>query len=188
MHLEVIIASTRPNRAGDKVGRWFYERAKSHGSFDVELVDLAELNLPVFDEPNHPRLKKYEHEHTKAWSAVVKRADAFVLVTPEYNYGPSPSLINALDYLYREWHYKPVAFVSYGGIAGGARSVQMTKMIVTTLRMMPIPEGIVIPSFTQYIDAATGAFTATEHHEKAAAGLLKELLRWAQALRPLRDP
>jgi NADPH-dependent FMN reductase len=74
-------------------------------------------------------------------SATVDEADAFVFVTPEYNHGPPASLVNALSYLHHEWHYKPVGFVSYGGVSAGTRSVEMTKQIVTTLKMMPHPRG-----------------------------------------------
>ena len=70
------------------------------------LVDLADFNLPVYDEPNHPRLRQYVHDHTKAWSASVEAAAAFVFVTPEYNYFAPPALMNALDYLLHEWSYK----------------------------------------------------------------------------------
>lgn len=184
--LHVIIASTRPGRVGPTIGKWFYEFAARHGSFEVELVDLAEVNLPLLDEPAHPRLKKYEHAHTKHWSASVDAADAFVFVTPEYNFGTPPALLNALDYLYDEWSYKPVGFVSYGGLSGGIRSVQMTKQIVTTLKMMPMVEAVNIPFFPNHIDD-TGAFVATEIHEKSATDMLQELLRWADALKPLRQ-
>lgn len=185
--LSVVIASTRPGRVGPAVGKWFYEFAARQGTFDMELVDLAEMNLPLLDEPVHPRLKQYQHDHTKAWSAQVDAADAFVFVTPEYNFGPPPSLINALDFLYQEWNYKPVAFVSYGGVSGGLRAVQMTKQIVTTLKMVPIVEAVTIPFFTQFINDA-GEFTANEVQEKSAAEMLAELLRWAEALKPLRAP
>jgi len=121
-------------------------------------------------------------------SAIVSRADAFVFVTPEYNYGSPPSLVNALDYLLREWAYKPVGFVSYGGISGGTRSVQMTKQIVTGLRMMPMVEAVNIPMFTQYIDRHTHEFKPTEVQEKASVAMLDELARWTEALAPLRAP
>jgi NAD(P)H-dependent FMN reductase len=185
--LAIVIASTRPGRAGLAVGSWFHTVARAHGAFDVGLVDLAEVNLPLLDEPAHPRLKQYEHEHTRRWSATVEAADAFAFVTPEYNYGPPPSLVNALDYVYAEWHYKPVGFVSYGGISGGIRSVQMTKQIVTTLKMVPLVEAVPIPFVSQYLDD-TGAFVATAQHEKSAGDMLDELSRWAEALRPLRAP
>src|SRR3954467_4525184 len=145
LKLQVLIASTRPGRVGGKIGAWAFEAAKKHGKFDVELVDLVEVNLPIFDEPKHPRLRQYEHEHTKRWSAIVERADAFVFVTPEYNFGPPPSLLNAMDFLYVEWNYKPVAFVSYGGMSGGVRAVQVAKNTATTLKMAPLYEAVNIP-------------------------------------------
>jgi NAD(P)H-dependent FMN reductase len=185
LKLNVIIASTRPGRVGPTIGQWFSDFAAQQGSFEVELVDLADVNLPLLDEPAHPMLQKYEHEHTKNWSASVQAADAFIFVTPEYNYSPPPSLINALDYLYKEWNYKPVGFVSYGGLSGGMRSVQITKHIVTTLKMMPMVEAVTIPFFSQFIND-TGEFVTAELHEKAATDLLNELHRWAEALRPLR--
>ena len=120
-----------PESPGPAVAEWFLHRARLHGKFTVDSIDLATVNLPMFDEPRHPRLGQYEHEHTKRWSATVARADAFVFVTPEYNYGAPPSIVNAIDYLNREWAYKPVGFVSYGGVSGGTRSVQMIKQIVT---------------------------------------------------------
>ncbi|HEY3268965.1 MAG TPA: NAD(P)H-dependent oxidoreductase [Armatimonadota bacterium] len=184
--LITVIASTRPGRLGPAVGNWFHAFAVNHGKFDAALVDLAEVNLPILDEPMHPRLMQYQHEHTKRWSETVSGADAFVFVTPEYNFGPPPSLLNALNYLYNEWNYKPVGFVSYGGISGGLRSVQMTKLTVTALKMVPLVEAVPIPLFAQFIDDA-GAFAATEIHEKSAAEMLSELYRWAEALKPLRS-
>jgi len=186
LNLQIINASTRSGRSGHLVSEWFFEFARRHGNFDIQLIDLAEVGLPLFDEPRHPRLGQYEHAHTKAWSAIVEQADAYVFVTPEYDHAPPASLVNALQYLVHEWAYKPVGFVSYGGVSGGTRSVQMTKPIVTALKMMPIPEAVVIPLFTQYIDSDTGTFDPGEVQEKAAGVMLDELLRWAQALRPLR--
>src|SRR5699024_7105059 len=126
--LHVIISSTRPGRVGPSVARWFHEYACHHGGFEAELVDLADFNLPVYDEPAHPRLGQYEHEHTKRWSASVAAADAYVFVAPEYNYSPTPALVNALDFVYNEWNYKPCGFVSYGGVSGGLRAVQAARL------------------------------------------------------------
>ena len=187
LNLQVIVASTRDARKGPMVATWFMKQACAHGKFHVELVDLAEMNLPLFDEPRPPRLGQYEHEHTKAWSATVARADAFVFVTPEYDYCAPASLFNALEYLSREWAYKPVGFASYGGVSGGVRGVQMTKQLVTTLKMMPLPEAVTIPFFTQYIDKETGVFDPGEVQAKSATVMLDELLRWATALKPLRS-
>ncbi len=183
--LQVILVSTRDGRAGAPVARWFFERAKAHGGFEVELVDLREVALPLFDEPRHPRFKKYEHAHTKAWSARVESADAFVFVTPEYNYGAPPSLINALDYLSQEWAYKAAAFVSYGGVAGGARSVLMAKQVLGALKVVAIPESVTIPFFAKLIkdDVFDGST-----QDAAAKTVLDELARWTGALAVLRPP
>ena len=183
--LHTVIASTRPGRAGAPVGRWFHDAATRDGRFACELVDLAEVNLPLMDEPKHPRFRDYQHAHTRAWSAKVAAADAFVFVTPEYNYSAPPSLTNALDYLFHEWNYKPCAFVSYGGVSGGVRSVQMLKQTVTALKMMPIPEGVMIPFVAKRIDGS-GVFTPVDVDEKAAKDTLSELLKWAGALATLR--
>ncbi|HTQ44685.1 MAG TPA: NAD(P)H-dependent oxidoreductase [Polyangiaceae bacterium] len=182
--LHVVVVSTRPGRGGLAVGKWFEERARQHGGFDVTLVDLAEVNLPLLDEPKHPRFQDYTQEHTKKWSAIVSAADAFVFVTPEYNYGMAPTLLNALDFLFREWNYKPAAFVSYGGVSGGMRSQQMAKLVITSLRMMPIPEAVAIQYYERSLK--DGVFTGDEAQAKAAKGMLDELLRWTNALRPMR--
>ncbi len=177
--LMIIIASTRPGRVGLPIAQWFRERAVAHGGFDVEVVDLAELNLPFMDEPNHPRLRRYTHRHTEAWSAMVDAADAFVFVMPEYNYGFTAPLKNAIDYLHWEWQYKPVGLVSYGGISAGTRAAQMIKQVVTTLKMTPLPEAVSIPFVNQFID--DGEVRANEVMEMAATAMLDELRRWAAA-------
>ena len=185
-NLQVIVASTRDERKGPLIAEWFMGQARRHGQFDVELVDLRDVARPLFDEPRHPRLQQYEYEHTKRWSAIVQRADALVFVTPEYNFGTPPSLVNALDYLVKEWAYKPAAFVSYGGVSAGLRGVQMSKQMVSALRMVPVVEAVAIPMFPQHIHAETGVFDPGEVQEKAAAAMLDELIKLANALAPLR--
>jgi NAD(P)H-dependent FMN reductase len=182
--LKVIIASTRPGRVGLPVSQWFVEVAKKAGTFNVEVLDLAEINLPFFDEPNHPAQQMYTKDHTKKWSAQIDSADAFVVVIPEYNFTMPATLLNAFDYLYKEWNYKAVGFVSYGGISGGTRSVQTAKLFMTTFKMMPIYEAVTIPSISQHIKE--GKFEATENNEKSAVALLAELAKWTGALQTLR--
>jgi NAD(P)H-dependent FMN reductase len=183
--LYVITVATRPGRAGVPLSTWIFERAKSHGAFDVELVDLKEENLPMFDEPHHPRLRQYEHEHTKRWSKKIDAADAFIFVTPEYDHGTPPSLINALVYLVQEWAHKPVGFVSYGGPAGGTRAVQMVKPMLAALKMVVLFESVMAPLFTKSIDDQ-GVFTATELQETGARAMLDALFKWTNALVPMR--
>jgi NAD(P)H-dependent FMN reductase len=182
--LAVIIVSTREQRVGRIVGDWFVEHARAHGAFEIEVLDLKEIALPMLDEPHHPRFRRYEHAHTKAWSEQVDRADAFVFVTPEYNFSAPPSVVNALDYLWQEWQYKAVGFVSYGGISGGTRSVQMIKLVATALKLMPLPEAVTIPLIAQHIK--DGRFDSTDKHTGAIPPMLDELRRWTDALGALR--
>jgi NAD(P)H-dependent FMN reductase len=183
--LRIIIASTRPGRVGLPVANWFEGVAVAHAGFDVAVTDLAELDLPFMDEPNHPRLRRYTQEHTRAWSATVEASDAFVFVMPEYNYGLNAPLKNALDYLHEEWRGKPVGFVSYGGVAAGTRAVHMAKLVVTALRMLPLFEAVFIPFVATLIDE-DGFFQPPEMTEKAAVTMLDELVKAEAALRPLR--
>lgn len=185
LNLKIIIASTRPGRAGESIGAWFTGIAKNHPAFEVQNLDLKEINLPFLDEPSHPRLQKYEHQHTKDWSAKVASGDAYVIVTPEYNHGYPASLKNALDYLFVEWGNKPVGFVSYGGISGGTRSIQQLKQVITALQMVPVVEAVNIPFFAQYLDDE-GVFQGTEAQEKGAAGMLDALAKWAENLKAFR--
>lgn len=184
--LLIVIASTRPGRVGLPVGEWFLERARGHGGFEPELVDLAVLDLPLLDEPNHPRLQQYTKEHTQAWSSTVAAADAVVLITSEYNYGYPAALKNALDYLHHEWRHKAVGFVSYGGVAAGTRAVQQLKQVVGALGMYPGQVAVNIPFVQQFL--SDDGVQANETMEQAASGMLDELLMLDGALRTLRGP
>jgi NAD(P)H-dependent FMN reductase len=185
--LQIIIASTRPGRVGPSVADWIYERAVAHGGFDVELIDLAEVNLPMFDEPKHPRFGEYMHQHTKDWSATIRRGDAYIFVIPEYNYGFNAAIKNAIDYLNSEWNHKPVGFVSYGGVAAGTRAVQMLKQVVTTLKMVPLFESVNIPFVQQFLDEDK-RLQANDIMEDAATAMLDQLVAVSQALRAMREP
>jgi NAD(P)H-dependent FMN reductase len=181
----VIVASTRPGRVGLPIGQWFCERVAEHGAFAVDLADLAEINLPFFDEPLHPRLRQYSHQHTRDWSARVEAADAFVWVTPEYNHSFNAPLKNAIDYLHQEWQHKPVGFISYGGVSAGTRAVQMLKSIAAVLKLVPAVANIVIPNVGRLFDDER-TFQADESLERAATTLLTELQGWEAALRSMR--
>jgi NAD(P)H-dependent FMN reductase len=184
--LKIIIASTRPGRKGPSIAAWVQEVSSKNELFNIEMIDLATINLPFLDEPDHPRLKKYTQEHTKRWSEMIDTADAFIIVTCEYNFGYPAALKNALDFLYNEWNHKPVGFVSYGGVAAGTRSVQQLKQIVTALNMMPIASSVNIPFFTKYIDEG-GKFSGDETLTKSLNGMLAELEKWTGALQQLRS-
>jgi NAD(P)H-dependent FMN reductase len=186
--VQIIIASTRPGRVGPYVAEWMQKETVAHGGFDeVEMVDLAEVNLPFMDEPNHPRLGRYEHQHTKDWSARVASADAFVFVMPEYNYGFNAPLKNALDYLNAEWRYKAVGLASYGGVAAGTRAANMVKQVISGLKMVPTFEAVQIPFVHQFIDDEEGIFTPNEVLVAGAKAMLDEMVKLDGALRLLRE-
>jgi NAD(P)H-dependent FMN reductase len=183
--LGVVVASVREGRIGLPIAEWVVAGARAHGAFDPVLVDLQAVGLPLLSEPHHPRLQKYEQETTKAWSAMVRALDAFVFVTAEYNHAVPPALLNALDHVYVEWNYKAAAFVSYGGVSAGMRSVQTIKPILTALKMAPIVEAVAIAFPAKLLDA-DGRFGGDESHQKALTVMLDELARWDGALRTLR--
>ncbi|MEI9888298.1 MAG: NAD(P)H-dependent oxidoreductase [Rhizomicrobium sp.] len=185
LKLHTVIVSTRPGRQGPAIAHWFHERAKEHGKFDAQLIDLADFELPLLDEPHHPMRRDYTKAHTRKWSASVDSADAFVFVTPEYNYTPPPSFSNAIDYLFWEWQYKPVGFVSYGGVTAGMRSSQAARLHTTSVKMMPIPESVGIPNFFSQMNG--GKFEGNELNQQGVAATLNELHKWSEALAPLRE-
>ena len=183
--LSIIVGSTRPGRIGLSIAQWFNETVGKDARFAPTLVDLAEINLPVFDEPKHPLMQDYQHEHTKKWSKIVDAADAYVFVTPEYDYFPPASLINALTYLSKEWHYKAAGLVSYGGVSGGLRSAQALKLMLTALKMMPLPEGVPLPFAGKQIEH--GVFKSNELIDLSVKNMVDELAKWSSALASLRQ-
>ena len=176
---------TRTGRKGQAVARWLQQAAEEAGSFDVESVDLADVGLPLLDEPNPPRLRQYTHQHTKDWSATVSRAYAFVFVTPEYNHSFPASLKNALDHLLHEWADKPVGLVSYGGVSAGLRAATALKPVLAALRMVPVVEAVSIPFFTQFL-TDDGTFVPNAELQGGAKAMLDELARLTPALQHLR--
>jgi NAD(P)H-dependent FMN reductase len=184
--LKIIISSTRPGRKCPDIAKWIFELAARQKEFSTELIDLKEINLPFFDEPEHPRLQKYTQPHSMAWSEKIKPADAFIIVTPEYNYGYIAPLKNALDFLYHEWSYKPVGFVSYGGIAAGTRAVQMLKQVLNAFKMVTLTTSVNIPSFHKYFDE-NNSFIANEVLNRSAESMLEDLADWTGFLREFRE-
>ncbi len=183
--LKIITSTTRENAQGIKIANWVNDYVKNNSDFNVELLDLKAINLPLMDEPHHPRLKKYQHEHTKKWSEKIDEADAYIIILSEYNFGFPAPIKNALDYLFNEWKYKPVGFVSYGGVSGGLRATQMLKQVVTTLSMMPLAEQVNIPFFSKLIDE-NGVFQTNEIIEKSLGNMLNELNKWSTVMKSMR--
>lgn len=182
--LTVIVASTRPGRAGRAIGDWFVGAVPPQIGFDVRLVDLQEVALPLLDEPHEPHERRYVHEHTRRWSRTIDASDAFVLVTPEYNRGFTAPLKNALDYLYEEWHHKPVGFVSYGMTSAGLRAVELLKPVLGALRMVPVDTAVSVP-LRQRLDP-DGVLRPDAAMTAAAGQMVQDLRDLADCLAPLR--
>jgi NAD(P)H-dependent FMN reductase len=184
-NLNIVVGSTRPGRLGPTIGKWCHNFAREHDKFEVELVDLREFRLPLLDEGSHPRLQQYEHETTRKWSESVASADAYVFVTPEYDYFPPASLVNAVQVLLREWSYKCAGIVSYGGISGGLRSTQVLRQLLGNVNVHALPQTVPMPNFNQFIDQH-GTFQPSQPIQDGMRVMLDELAKWANALKPLR--
>ncbi|MGK9146425.1 NAD(P)H-dependent oxidoreductase [Plantibacter flavus] len=183
--LMIVTGSVRPARVGGAVADWVGGVAAADDRFDVDAVDLRELALPFMDEPAHPRKREYTKPHTIRWSERVDAADAFVFVTPEYNYSYSPALKNALDFLMHEWVHKPVGIVSYGGLSGGTRGVVALRPVLQALGLVSTGANVEIPYVARQI--ADGVFTANDRQQAVLPMLLDELARLHGALAPLRS-
>ena len=176
----------RPGRKGPIVTEWIAEKAKANGNFDVEVLDLGEINLPMMNEPNHPRLKKYTHAHTKQWSAKIEEADAFIFVTAEYDFNYPAPLRNALEYLVQEWAFKAAGIVSYGGVSAGTRAANSLKADLSSFKMVPIFESVNFPFFEKLI-SDDDVFQANEISHKAAETMLHQLIRWTKGLKIIKE-
>ncbi len=191
MKILVILASTRQNRFGEKPARWIYEQAKKRKELDVELVDLRDYPLPFFDEPKSPSAitEPYSNPQVQKWTKKVAEADAFIIVTPEYNHGYPAVLKNAIDYVGKEWHNKIVGFVAYGSV-GGARAVEQLRQVIIELHMASVKAAVYIPGHV-YMDAMKldleHSMPAFDSGLPKAEQMLDQLVWWAKALKDARE-
>ncbi len=185
-NLKIITSTVRPGRKGPVVAGWIKEAAEKTGLYNAEILDLGEINLPLMNEPAHPVMQQYEHEHTKQWSAKINEADAFVFVTAEYDYSYPAPLKNALEYLVHEWAYKPAGIVSYSiGPFAGVRAASNLKADLLSLRTISLAESVNIPSLNQFIND-DGVLVPNESLTKAADLMLAQLARWAKGLAAIK--
>lgn len=182
--IAVIIGSTRPNRVGESVARWVYDLAKERSDSEFELVDIADFDLPLLDEPIPPSQGKYSQPHTKAWAKKIASFDAYVFVTPEYNHGTSGALKNALDFLYREWNNKAAGFVGYGS-AGGTRAVEHLRLVASELQMAHVRSQVMLSLFTDFENFTE--FKPHPRNQESVSGMLDQLIAWGGALKTMRE-
>lgn len=180
--IAVIAGSRRPNRRSRAIAEWVRDAPAAAG-VELALVDLDEVGLPPLAEPSPAAFGQYTLEHTRRWSELIDRFDGYVLVTPEYNHSTTAALKDALDYLYREWQDKAVAFVGYG-TDGGVRAVEHLRGITAELGLAGIGPSVALSIFDDFDRA--GALAVRERQEQLRARMLLGLYRWANALRTLR--
>ena len=184
LKIAIIIGSTRPGRRGESIAQWIYEIARKRSDAEYALVDLADFNLPVLDEPHPPFLQQYTKQHTWAWSKTINSFDGYVFVTPEYNHATSGALKNAIDYLHIEWKDKAAGIVSYGGATGGARAAENLRLILSELQVADVRAQVTLSLFTDFEDRRI--LKPAPHQESHANTLLDQVVAWSGALKALR--
>ena len=183
LRVAIIVGSTRPGRKGLAVARWVYDIAARRGDASFEVVDIADFDLPLLDEPLPPVMGQYSKPHTKAWAAKIATFDAFVFVTPEYNHSTSGALKNAIDFLFREWNDKAAGFVGYGG-AGGTRAVEQLRLVMGEVKVADVRAQVALSMYNDFEGFAT--FKPRPQQESAVTAMLDDLVAWGQALQAVR--
>ena len=184
LRVGIILGSTRPGRIGEAVAKWVYENASKRTDAEYELVDIADYNLPLLDEPVPPSLGQYSKDHTKRWAAKIGSFDAFVFVTPEYNHGISGALKNAIDFLFAEWNNKAAGFVGYGS-AYGARAVESLRLVCGEIKLADVRSQVMLSLITDFEDYSR--FKPNERHVGSLGTMLDELNAWGTALKQMRE-
>jgi len=186
--ISVIVGSIRQGRFSEKPAQWIFQHLKKR-DVDARLLDLRDFPMPFFDQavsPATPGRAPYENEVVRKWTAAIGASDGFVVVTPEYNYGPPAVLKNAIDWVYPEWNRKAVAFVSWGG-AMGARSVQQLRETAIEVQLAPIRSSVHIPLPTLIAHFQGGDIDkGLSELEKSAKVMIDDLLWWTTALKTAR--
>jgi NAD(P)H-dependent FMN reductase len=191
MNIKVILGSTRQGRYGEKPAHWILGELQKQDGITTELIDLRDYPMPFFDEPIPPSAIKepYAHPVVQKWTQKIAEADGFVIVTPEYSHGYPAVLKNALDYVYKEWNRKPVAFVSYGSVGGG-RVIEQLRAVVVELQMAPLRHAVHIPwsLVASMMNEATPVKPELFDPVKGMKdGMIQQLLWWTKALKQARE-
>ncbi len=183
----LIIGSTRPGRFADHPAKWIKELAEKRGDIAIEVLDLRDYPMPFFDEAMSPAYGASKNEVALRWQKKIDSLDGFIVTAAEYNRGPTAVLKNALDYGYREWNRKPIAFVGYGGV-GGARSVEQLRLHAIELQMAPVRAAvhIQIPVYLAVLKEGK-SLNDFEPVVQSAKDMLDQLVWWANALKAARE-
>lgn len=183
-NIAIIIGSTRDSRFADKPAAWMLKQAQARGDMTVELVDLREFDLPLFNEMGGNKFVPTQDPAALAWQAKIAEFDGYIFVTAEYNHSVTGALKNALDQAYVEWNRKPMGAIGYGGL-GAARAVEHLRNIAVELEMVPVRGAVHIAGGDFMAVHPLGANGPIEDIEDHLLGGAKELLNdivwWANA-------
>lgn len=182
--IAIITGSTRPGRNAVAVANWVHGLAKQRADAQFEVVDIADYNLPLLDEPLPPAFGKYTKPHTKVWAEKIASFDGYIFVTPEYNHGPTAALKNAIDFLGREWNNKAAGFVAYGGSASGARAVEHLRLVIAELMVATVRTNVLLSLMTDFENYTT--FKPAAHREGELKNLIDQVVSWSNALKTVR--
>lgn len=184
LKIKAVLGSVREGRSADKVWEWLDKQLKQVENFDVELLDLKAINLPLFNENGHPAAGgAHETEAARTWSAKMAGADGYIIITPEYDHSMPGSLRNAFDYLANEWKKKPVGIVSYGAAAGGSRAAESMKASLTYMETVIIPAEVNISNIWAAFDEKGDL---PDNYLAAAKNMFAGLEWWATLLHDAR--
>jgi NAD(P)H-dependent FMN reductase len=186
-NIGIIIGSSRDGRFGDKPAKWLHGIAQRRTDLDFELIDLRDHPLPFFNEAAPPVMSPAKNEAAQHWARRLAAFDGFVIVTPEYNHGPTAVLKNALDSAYAEFNRKPLAFVGYGSV-GAARAIEQLRLLATSFQMVSLNSAVNI-GMAEFMGVAQHgkSFDDYPHLAKSAAAMLDDLAWWAKVLKPARE-
>jgi NAD(P)H-dependent FMN reductase len=181
--IQIIVGSTRPGRNAPAVAEWVRELASQRHDMEVELVDIADYNLPLLDEPVPPSLGQYSKDYTKKWAAKIAEADGYVFIAPEYNHSIPAALKNAIDYLYAEWNNKAAGFVSYGS-ASGVRSVEHLRGVMGEIQIADVRAQVFMSLATDFVNYSE--FKPGETRAAELGVMLDQLAAWSEAMKTVR--
>lgn len=185
VRIAILVGSTRPGRYGETVARWVYDQAAHRDDATFDIVDIAEHDLPLLDEPAPAAADSdYSRPHTRRWSEVIASFDGYVFVAPEYNHSVSAALKNAIDYLYTEWHNKAAGFVGYG-VHGGIRAVEHLRLVMAELHVADVRDQVSLSLLHDFENMRV--FQPGPHNEEILDRMLDQVVAWSNALAPLRS-
>lgn len=184
IRIAVVTGTTRPGTKSPAVADWIAAHAAGRTDIEVSKLDIADFGLPLLDELMPPARGQYSKDHTRRWAEAVADYDGFIFVTPEYNHAPAPALVNAIDYLFREWQDKAAAFVSYGAQANGVRAVEPLRSMLAALNVATVANHVHLSLWTDFEQMKTP--NPPEAKLKELDGLLDQLSKWAGALKSVR--